>query len=66
MSFLYLSYLPALASKVWSKPTFTHALHDLVTFVQFKNVKSTPGEVLFLVKLQARLFYTFQINGDYS
>ena len=33
-------------------PFIFNALHDLVAFVQFKNVKSTLGGVLLLVKLQ--------------
>ena len=32
------------------------ALRDLVPFVQFKNVKNTPGGVLILVKLQLQLY----------
>ena len=31
------------------------ALGDLVPFVQFKNHESTRGEVLLLVKLQAKV-----------
>ena len=29
------------------------AFHDLLPFIQFKNVKKTHGGVLFLLKLQA-------------
>ena len=45
---------------------FCDALHDLVPFVQFKNLKNTHAGVLLLVKLQASksntppwVFFTF-------
>ena len=38
------------------------ALHDLVPFVQLKNVKNTHGGVLLLVKLRSEAFKTYPKN----
>ena len=39
--------------------TIFYALRDLVSFVQFKNVKNTHGGVLLLVELPAKSLITY-------